>query len=324
MASIREKIARLLPGENPQAENQRESIIVRTSVIGILANLFLSGFKAVIGFLTHSIAITMDAVNNLSDAASSLITIIGTRLASKEPDKKHPFGHGRAEYLSSMLIAVLVLYAGLTSLIESVRKILNPELPDYTAVALVIIGVAVAVKLFLGRYVRSVGRRVNSDSLVNSGQDALMDAIISASTLVAAGIYLIFGLSLEAWLGAVISLFIVRTGVEMLRETISRLLGEPADAELVRAIEETVLSFPPVSGAYDLILNNYGPDTFNGSVHIEVPDTCTANELDELIRNIQTAVFRKHRVVLTAVGVYSVNTSNDEAARMREIGRAHV
>ena len=296
----------------------REKQIIRTSMIGIGANAALAGFKAAVGLMTHSIAIVLDAVNNLSDAGSSLITIIGTKLAGKQPDKKHPFGHGRVEYLSALLISVIVLYAGITSLIESVKKILHPSSPDYTTVSLVIVGVAVLVKIILGRYVKRVGEKVNSDSLVNSGTDAMLDSVISASTLVAAILYLTAGISLEAWLGAIISIVIIKSGIDMLRETISQLLGESVDAEFARAIKKTVLSFPGVSGAYDLVLNNYGPDAYNGSIHIEVPDTYTASELDELIRSITMKVYEEHQVILTAVGVYSVNTGENEAARMRD------
>lgn len=298
--------------------SSREAVIVRTSVVGILANVFLAGFKAAVGILSHSIAVTLDAVNNLSDAASSLITIIGTRLAAREPDREHPFGHGRAEYLSAMLISVLVLYAGITSFVESVKKILRPDTPDYSAAGLAIIAVAVLVKFLLGRYVKAVGKRVQSDSLVNSGEDASMDCVISASTLLAAAVYLLFDVSLEAWLGAVISAFIIKSGVEMLREAISRIIGERPSAELARGIRETVCAFPGVSGAYDLILHNYGPDTFIGSLHIEVPDTFSANQLDDLIRAITVEVYRKHRVILTAVGLYSVNTQDEKTIAMRE------
>ncbi|MCR5452622.1 MAG: cation diffusion facilitator family transporter [Lachnospiraceae bacterium] len=305
----------------------REKQIIKTSIIGIAANVFLAGFKAVIGVMTHSIAIVLDAVNNISDAASSVITIVGTKLASKAPDKKHPFGHGRIEYLSAMIISILVLYAGLTSLIESVKAIINPEKPEYTPVSLIIVGIAVLVKIVLGRYVKSVGEKVNSDSLVNSGEDATLDAVISASTLVAAGIFMVFGLSLEAWLGAVISIIIIKSGIDMLKETISHILGERNDIELAKAIKRTVISFPDVSGAYDLVLNNYGPDTWNGSIHIEIPDTYSAADIDQLIRDIQMAVFEEHRVILTAIGVYSVNTRDKEVIethkRIREIVFKH-
>ena len=199
--------------EKNRREQSRERIIVQTSIIGIIANVFLAGFKAVIGLMTHSIAIVLDAVNNISDAGSSLITIIGTKLAGREPDKKHPFGYGRIEYLSAMIISVIVLYAGVTSFVESVKQIIHPETPEYNTVSLIIVAVAVAVKILLGRYVKGVGEKVNSDSLVNSGEDATLDSIISASTLVAAIIFLLFKVSLEAWLGAVISLVIIKSGI---------------------------------------------------------------------------------------------------------------
>ena len=295
----------------------REKTIIKTSIIGIIANVFLAGFKAVIGLMTNSIAIVLDAVNNISDAGSSLITIVGTKLAGKEPDKKHPFGYGRIEYLSAMIISVIVLYAGITSFTESVKQIIHPETPDYNAVSLIIVAVAVVVKIVLGRYVKRVGERVNSDSLINSGEDATLDSIISASTLVAAGIFLIFHVSLEAWLGAIISVVIIKSGIEMLKDTISQILGERNDVELSKAIRNTVVSFPDVQGAYDLVLNNYGPDTWNGSIHIEVPDTYTANQLDLLIRNIQLEVYREHHVILTAVGVYSVNTKDEDIIEAR-------
>ncbi len=308
---------RQIKQENADGGN-REKIIVRTSVIGIVANVFLAAFKAVVGIISNSIAIVLDAVNNISDALSSLITIIGTKLAAKEPDKNHPFGYGRIEYLSAMIISLIVFYAGITSFIESVKKIIHPETPEYTTTSLIIVAVAVLVKILLGRYVQSVGNRVNSDSLVNSGKDALLDSIISASTLLAAAIYLIFGISLEAWLGAIISLIIIKSGYEMLKDTISQILGERNDPELARNIKKTVVSFPGVNGAYDLVLNNYGPDAWNGSIHIEVPDTYSADQLDQLIREIQLKVYNEHHVALTAIGVYSINTKDQEAIEIEK------
>ena len=298
--------------------DDRDRKIIRTSIIGILANIFLVAFKAFIGLTSNSIAIVMDAVNNLSDAASSVITIIGTKLARREADRKHPFGYGRIEYLSAMVISVLVLYAGITAFIESVKKIITPETPDYTPVALIIVAAGVIVKIALGLYVKSVGKKVNSDSLINSGQDATLDSIISASTLVAAAVYIIFHISLEAWLGAVIAVVIIKSGIEMLRDTLSKILGERADAELAKEIKRTVNSFPEVLGSYDLVLHNYGPDAFHGSVHIEVPDTFTADELDRLTRKLTAAVYEKTGVILTAVGVYSSNTKDALAVKTRK------
>ena len=299
-------------------EVSREKTIVKTSIIGILANVFLAAFKAFVGFTSNSIAIVMDAVNNLSDAASSVITIVGTKLAGKEADRKHPFGYGRIEYISAMGISFLVLYAGITAFIESVKKIISPETPDYSFASIAIVTVAVLVKIILGRYVKAVGERVNSDSLINSGEDATLDSVISASTLVAALLYLFFSISLEAWLGALIAVVIIKSGIEMLSDTLSKILGERADAALAVEIKKTITGYPDVNGAYDLVLHNYGPDSYNGSVHIEVPDTLTADDLDRMLRKITVDVYQKHNVILTAIGIYSDNTHNPEAIEIRE------
>lgn len=308
-------------------QTSREKVIVRTSIIGIVANVFLAAFKAVIGFMSNSIAITLDAVNNISDAASSLITIVGAKLAAREPDKEHPFGYGRIEYMSAIIISVIVFYAGVTSLIESGKLILQPETPDYSTLSLIIVAVAVVVKIFLGRYVKNVGEQVNSDALVNSGEDARLDSVISASTLVAAGIFLTLQISLEAWLGAIISLVIIKAGIDMLRETLSKILGERNDVELAKSIRKTITAFPGVRGAYDLVLHNYGPDSWQGSIHIEVPDTYGANQLDKMLREIMVEVMQKHNVLLTAIGVYSFNTRDEEISRLekkiREIVFSH-
>ena len=292
---------------------ERSKKIVRTSLIGILANVLLAGFKAFIGLISGSIAVVLDAVNNLSDALSSTITVVGAKLAGKKPDKKHPYGYGRIEYISATVIAVIVLYAGVTSLVESVKKIIEPTTPDYGTWSLIIIGVAVALKILLGLYCKKVGKEVNSDALSASGKDALLDSVISASTLVAAAIFLIWGLSLEAWLGAIISLVIIKSGLEMLRDTLSEILGERVDGDTAKAIKRTIASFPEVYGAYDLILHNYGPDKTLGSVHIEIPDVMTADEIDVLEHEISEKVYKEHGVLITGISVYSRNTKNENS-----------
>ena len=298
-------------------QKDREKIIIKTSIIGIMANIFLVGFKTFVGLATNSIAIILDAVNNLSDVLSSLITIIGTKLAAKAPDKEHPYGHGRIEYLGAMLISIIILYAGATALIESIKKIFNPEIPDYTVTSIIIIIVAVGVKIVLGLYVKNKGKLVHSESLENSGTDALMHSIISASTLLAAIIYITSGLSLEAYLGAIISVIIIRSGTQMIKSTISQILGERVESQIATSVKETVSSFEDVHGAYDLILNNYGPDIYMGSIHIEVDDTMPAYKIDELTRIITQEVYKKHRVILTAVGIYSLNCKDDEVIQIR-------
>ena len=302
--------------ENADAIN-RDKTIIRTSIIGIIANAFLAGFKAAVGILSNSIAITLDAVNNLSDAGSSLVTIIGTKLAGKQPDKKHPWGYGRIEYLSAMIIGIIVMYAGITSLRESVDKIIHPEVPSYSTVSLIIVGAAVLVKIMLGLFVQSTGKKVNSASLVNSGKDALMDSIISAATLVSAFIFILTGFSPEAWLGAVISLMIIKAGIEMLAETISAILGQRVEAETVKTVRQSIMSFPEVRGVYDIIFHDYGPDRLNCSAHIEIDDTMTADKIDKLERDITAKVFLEQNIIITALSVYSINTQNEHAVKVR-------
>lgn len=297
---------------------KREKVIINTSIIGVICNILLSVFKGIVGFASSSIAIISDAINNLSDAFSSIITIIGTKIASKSADKEHPYGHGRIEYLTAMIISIIVLYAGVTSFTESIKKIINPVKPHYTYTTLIIVIVAILVKTILGIHVKRVGEQVNSESLVNSGKDALMDSIISMSTLIAALIYILFNISLEAWLGAIISIVIVKSGLEMLKSTLSQILGQRIHKDLSRSIKQTVCSFDGVYGAYDLVLSDYGPDTYLGSIHIEIPDTTVASEIDDLTRKIMKEVYEKHQVILSAIGIYSINTKDEEAIKIRE------
>ena len=286
-----------------RTERSRESRIIRVSILGIVANVALAAFKAAVGVFSHSIAISLDAVNNLSDAASSLITILGTKLAKKAPDRKHPYGHGRYEYLTTMVVAGIVLWAGLTSLGESIQSIIKPETPTYST------------EIVLGRFFVKRGKELDSGSLVASGEDASFDAIISLSTLVAAGVYIFFGVGLEAWLGAVISIVIIKSGIEMLREALDKVLGERVDDELARQIKETICEVDGVRGAYDLLLNDYGPHRLWGSVHVEVDEEMTARDVDRITRDVQKAVYAQHKVILHTVGIYSTNTVEGSETR---------
>ena len=304
--------------EVPQAAYSRDKIIVRTGVIGIVSNVILAAFKGVVGLISGSIAIVLDAVNNLSDALSSVITIVGVHLASKQPDRAHPFGHGRIEYLSAIVIAVIILYTGGVSLVESIKKIIHPQTANYNAISLAIIAVAVAAKFSLGLYTQKTGERVNSDSLVASGIDAKYDAFVSLATLIAAFISLIFGLSLEAYLGAIISALLIKTAYEILRDTISKLLGSRPSLGLTNEIYDVVRGFEGVIGAYDLMFHDYGPDKMVGSIHIEVASDTTAAQIDALTRRIQNAVFAKFNIILDTVGIYAFNKNDPRAAEIYE------
>ena len=299
-------------------KNNRENIVVKTSVFSIVANILLASFKAVVGVFSNSIAIISDAINNLSDALSSIITIIGTKLASKAPDKEHPYGHGRIEYITSFIVSAIVLYAGLTALIESIKKIMNPGEVDYSATTLIILITAILVKLVLGMYVKGKGREVNSTSLVASGSDALNDAILSTSVLAGAIIYLVFKINIEAYIGVILSLYIIKTGYELIKESVDYMLGVRVESDLARSIKKDIAKEKYIEGAYDLVLNDYGPDRYLGSIHIEVPDTLSVADVDKLSRKITKMIANKYGVILHTIGVYSVNTKDKKIKEIRK------
>ena len=298
-------------------QRSRTNEIVKVSFQGIGANLLLVAGKAVVGFAANSTSVLLDAVNNLSDALSSVITIIGTKLAGKAADREHPFGHGRIEYVTSSLIAILVLLAGITSLKESVTLFFHPEETGYTAVSLLLIAAGVAVKLFLGRYFQRKGRALNSGALTASGTDALFDAVLSFSTLICAALNLLLHINLEAVVGTLISLFILKAGAEIILETMQHIIGIRADADLSRQVREILCAHPDVHGAYDLILHSYGPEKYFGSVHLELDDHMTVQQLDALTRTLVPEVFEACGVLLT-IGVYARNNSTEETETIRK------
>lgn len=309
--------------------SERETAIVRTSAIGITANVALAAFKAAVGILSNSIAVTLDAVNNLSDAISSIITIVGTKLSNKKADREHPFGHGRIEYITTTVIAAIIMYAGISSLIKSIQDIMDPVTPDYSPLSLVIIAVAVLVKIILGHYVRSVGNRVNSDTLIASGSDALFDATLSTSVLTAALIFIFTKISLEAYVGVIISVFIIKASIELLQGSIKEIIGMRPDAALSTLIYNIVKEDPDAEGVYDLIIHNYGPDRFVGSFHTEVLDTTSAIEIDTMTRRLSTEIYKQTsgKIIIAAIGIYARNTTDNRIVKMRtevtEMALAH-
>lgn len=295
----------------------RDSEIVKTSIIGIVVNTILVIFKLIVGFLANSIAIILDAINNLSDALSSIITIIGTKLASKKPDKQHPYGHGRIEYFSSVIIAVLVFTAGISAFKESVEKIIAPTKANYQISTLIVVIAAIITKFFLGRYVKKKGEKINSQSLIASGQDAFFDSILSISTLVAALISIFFNLSLEGYFGVVIAIIIIKSSIEILKETVDEMIGTRIDSEMALKIKEKINSYPEVEGTYDLMLHTYGPSKIMGSAHIQIADELTAREIHALTRKIAFAIYSEFGIILT-LGIYAANVSNETAKKIKE------
>jgi cation diffusion facilitator family transporter len=296
--------------------NKRSRKIIRVSILGIIANLTLAGFKVFVGLLSNSIAIVLDAINNFSDSLSSIVTIIGTTFANKAPDKNHPMGHGRAEYLSTVIIGGLIIYIGLTALIESIKKIITPEEVNYQAATIVVVIAAIVIKIALGIYVYCRGEKLNSSSLAGSGIDAIYDAFISAATLIAIIMFFVTGVSIEPYLAAAISLFILRSGVKLVKESFSTILGERADPDLTRRIKADIAKTDGVNGAFDLIVHNYGNDFVLASVNVEVGDKLTASEIDVLSRTIQKKIYKKYHVIINSVGIYAIDMHDIEKEKL--------
>lgn len=294
----------------------RQAQITRVSVVGIIGNVILVVFKAIVGAMVGSVAIIADALNNLADAGSSVVTLLGAKLAARRPDRRHPYGYGQIEYLSSMAIALLILYTGISTFVDSFNKILHPEEVHYDAAAIIVIAGGIVVKVLLGRYFKKRGAQIDSEALTASGADASLDAVVSASILVGAVITTIWNISLDGWLGAAIAVVIVKSGVDVLRASVSRIVGERVSADTARALKHEIESWPQVLGVYDLILNRYGPERTIGSVHIQVPDAMTAMEIDALSRKIAGRLYTEKNIIMT-IGIYAANDAMPIARDIR-------
>ena len=301
----------------------RSKKIVQTSLVGIFANLGLVVIKAIVGIVAMSVAIVMDAINNLSDALSSVITIVGTKLSQKKPDAKHPYGHGRVEYLTSLIISVIILVAGSAAIVESVIAIVDNNLPQFDIWSVILIAIAILVKIAISFFFRYRGKKLNSEALKGSGIDALFDAFLSLGTLIAIIVALIWKVNIEGYIGVIIGLFMIKSGIDVLRNSLSNIIGERTSKETSEAIKKLVNSNPEVKGAYDLIVNNYGPDRGIGSIHIEVDDALTAKEIHPLTRRIAVQVFQEFGIIMT-IGIYASNSSDPEINEIKNAIREEV
>lgn len=295
----------------------REKTISRASWLGVGANLLLVLFKFIAGSLSHSVAITADALNNLTDALSCVITLAGIKAASKNPDREHPFGHGRVEYVSSIAIGALILYTAVTAFTESVRRITNPEPVDYDATAIVVMVGSVAAKLLLARYYRNTGRATDSQALCASGADAFYDAVISGSVIAGGLIGEASGVRIDGWLGAVIAVIICINGLGILREGISSIIGERPPAALTGKLRDRITSFPSVDAVDDLVLHRYGPEHAMGAAHIVLPENMSVGEADAVCREIAQAVQDEFGIEMI-LGVYAANADTPRIEAMQK------
>ena len=302
--------------ENPLIK--REKDIIKTSVVGIAGNVLLVAGKIVVGVLARSVSIITDAVNNLTDALSSIVTIVGTKVSNKRPDKKHPYGHGRVEFITSSIIAMIIFIAGALAIYESITSLIEHEEPTYSIYSFIVIAIAIAVKVFLGVFFKLRGKKLNSDVLKASGIDALLDVLLTTGTLVGAIVSYTTGVHLEGYIGIAIGLFILKTAVDVFRESASKIVGERADKDLVENMTKDILETEGVYGVYDLIINNYGIDRNIASVHVEVDDSFTALDIQKLERNIAYLCYDKYHTIMT-VGIYAKHSDTPESRRVREV-----
>lgn len=298
-------------------KQSRNNQITKVSIVGIAANAVIATFKIIVGLLSNSVAVLLDAVNNVSDAMSSAITIIGVKLAGRKPDRKHPFGYGRVEYFSAILVAGIIFAAGISSMVESIKAIIEPEQTAFTWVSVMVIIVALIGKLLLGRYFQVRGKALSSDALVASGMEASYDAVLSAATLLSVAVSMLWAINIDGYIGAVISAFIIKTGLEMLLDPLGKIVGKRVQGDLAAAIKSKVAEVPGVLGAYDLILHDYGPDTAIGSIHIEVSDTLPSPQIQKICRRVSALIYQEFKAVMT-VGIYVLNDTNPEVVAVRE------
>ena len=290
----------------------RDKLIIRTSVICIIINVILAAFKAVVGILSNSIAIVIDAINTVVDALANIITIVGTKMAQKKADKDHPLGHGRIEYIATLIVASLIFYTGIHSAFESFQKLINPETPNYSAVTIIVIAVAAAVKFGMGVCIKRIGEKASSEALSASGTDAIFDSFISASILVSAIIFLTTGLNLEAYVGLIIAAAIIKTGAGLLSDALNNVIGKRMDRSFLNNIRQTMIKDDEVLGVYELILHSYGPNRYIGSVGVEVSENLTAGDISRMQRRIFESVLQAHNVYIVGINIYTTNSDNDE------------
>lgn len=295
--------------------SERRRKIMRVGAIGVAANAALATVKAAVGFAANSAAIVGDAVNNLSDVLSFVSTMIGVRLAGQPADREHPYGHGRAEYVSGVLVAVIVLYSGVQVFMEGLREALHPGSTRYGTPAIVVMAVSVVAKVLLGLFTRSQGRKNCSEALVGSGMDALCDAAASAAILLSVALAIVWNVHVDGWLAMGIAALTVKSGIDIAKASADSILGHRIDPDYAFEVKQAVCSFPSVQEAYDLMLHRYGADMTVGSVQIAVPDDMMAKDIDRLSRQIQHAMFRRFGLIMT-VGVYAAGTS-PESDRIR-------
>lgn len=300
-----------------QDPEKREDIISMTSGLGIFTNIVMALAKILIGVMASSIAIISEGMNNSADVLSAVITLIGTKLAGKHPDEEHPFGYGRIEYLVSLIISVLILVTGVEMLSSSVKLIFHPEELKISYLALAIVAGSAVVKFALGMYTIKMGKKADSNALIGVGVDSRNDSFASIITIISSLAFLLFHVSLDAYAGILISVLILKAGLELLKDTVSDLLGRPGEHELALELYKEIRGTDGILAAVDMMLHNYGPDAWSGSVNVEIDHKMTVGEIYEFLHALQLRIMHKYNVVMV-FGVYAVDNDHAEVKALRK------
>lgn len=301
----------------------RQAYGVLCGAVGIFFNLCLFAGKAIAGFLSNSIAITADAFNNLSDAGSSIITLIGFKMSGQEPDSGHPFGHGRIEYLAGLIVSGIILLMAVELIKSSINKILHPEELTYNPIVVGILVASILVKLYMHLYNKSIARKIDSAAMMATATDSLSDTIATATVLIATLVDHFTGLHIDGWCGIVVGLFICYAGISAAKDTIDPLLGQPPEKEFVDRIEKIVLSHPDVLGIHDLIVHNYGPGRVMISLHAEVSASGDILKLHDTIDNIERQL-QKELQCSAVIHMDPIVTDDEETSHLKEMMTAVV
>lgn len=307
-------------------QSEREKVIVKTSVLGVFVNVLVAGVKIVAGLLASSIAIVSEGVNNAADAMTAILTLVGTRLAARHPDAKHPFGYGRIEYLTGLVISLIILYSGIEMLRASLKLVFKPEPLEVSYLSIAILAVSAVVKFALGVYTIRRGKAVKSDALIGVGVEGRNDSYVSLLTIGTSLVFLLTGVSLDAYAGLIMSALILKAGGEIGFKTVSELIGRPGEEALAAKLYARIRATPGVVGAADLMLHNYGPNAWSGSVNVEIDHAMNVGEVYAILHDLQLKIMHEERVTMV-FGVYAVDNDHDDSKEVRlavaEYVRAH-
>lgn len=287
-------------------------------MVGIFCNILLFGAKLSVGLLLHSISVMADAFNNLSDAASSIISLIGVRMAEKPADEDHPFGHGRIEYIAAFIVAFIVIQVGFSLFKTSLGKIRNPEELNFQVVSLVILLLSVGVKLWMGMFNRKLGKRINSSVMMATAADSLGDVAATSAAILAIVIYAVFGINVDGIAGIVVSVFVMLAGLGIAKDTLAPLIGAPVDPKVYEEISNFVAGFDGILGTHDLIVHNYGPSRSMASIHAEVPNDVDVQVSHEIVDEIEREALRSLGLFLV-IHMDPVEVHNEKVAALKDM-----